>query len=135
VLGRLLKLQDSGGASAPRTVADKPEQQVDLAGLHLLFPSTPAVRSNITCKEEKKHKQSLDSSPFLNLLSSGFSPSLGYLFSSQLEMGLLLWVPLEEEGLLLASVLLGLSGGDGNGCWLYGCCCVLAAAGGSFGVD
>jgi hypothetical protein len=73
--------------------------------------------------------------PLLNLLSSGFSPSLGYLFSSQLEMGLLLWVPLEEEGLLLASVLLGLSGGDGNGCWLYGCCCVLAAAGGSFGVD
>jgi hypothetical protein len=51
----------------PRAAADRPEHQLDLALLRLLFPSAPPVRSNITCKEEKKRKQSLGSSPFSNL--------------------------------------------------------------------
>jgi len=46
----------------PCAATDKPEQLVDPAQLRLLFPSAPAVRSNVTCKEEQKHKQSLGSS-------------------------------------------------------------------------
>jgi hypothetical protein len=51
----------------PRAAADIPEHQLDLTLLRLLFHSAPPVRSNVTCKEEEKRKQSLGSSPFSNL--------------------------------------------------------------------
>ena len=56
--------RNSVGASAPRAAADRPEHQLDLALLHLLFPSTPPVRSNVTCKEEKNTSKVSDLPPF-----------------------------------------------------------------------
>ena len=94
---------------------------VDPTRLHLLFPPTLAVRSNITCKEEKDAIQLVlafllghgstffflcfGSALFLVSPSSLLRCSLlvaAPAVDSRLEMGPLLWAPLEEEGLLLA---------------------------------
>jgi hypothetical protein len=97
VLDRLLELPEQCQVDvwSCKTVAarllhaavDNPKKLVDPARLRLLFPSALAVRSNITCKEEEKRKQSLGSSLFFYLISSGFSPSLGSLFSVGCKFG------------------------------------------------
>jgi len=95
---------------APPPLADRPAHQLDLALLRLLFPSAPPVRSNVTCKEEKKRKQSLGSSLSFQICSLLVSLSLGSLFSagcrsgrcSRSEMRPLLWAPMKEDGLMLA---------------------------------
>ena len=96
---------------APPPLADRPAHQLDLALLRLLFPSTPPVRNNVTCKEEKKRKQSLGSSLSFQICSLLVSLFLsvhcsllvaGPAVASRSEMRPLLWAPLEEDGLMLA---------------------------------
>jgi len=71
----------------PRAVAGNPKQLVDPARLCLLFPSKLAVRSNVTCKEEKNASKVSVLPPFFDLISSGFSLSLGSLFSAGCRSG------------------------------------------------
>jgi hypothetical protein len=58
---------------------------VDLAWLLLLFPSSPAVRNNITCKA-KQTTQTINFFflPFLDLFSAVFLPVCFTLFQSQI---------------------------------------------------
>jgi hypothetical protein len=59
----------------PRAAASTGKQQ-DLSQPLLLFPSSPAVTTTVTCKRRKKRKQSFgSSSPFLDLLSFCFLSS------------------------------------------------------------
>jgi len=63
-MGSLLNHQNSSGASSPRATTTsnawvhtppraQPERWVDLSRFLLLSPSTPAVGSNVTCKDKK----------------------------------------------------------------------------------
>jgi hypothetical protein len=90
VSGRLLELQDNGGASSPRATATggawvhAPPQgrnwkQRDLAQPLLLFLSLPAMTTTVTCKRRKMQSKFWFFLPVLDMLSSGFSLSLSSL--------------------------------------------------------
>jgi hypothetical protein len=80
VSGRLLELQDSGGASAPRAAVRKSKQRMDLERLPPFFLSLPAVTPTVTCKRRKDTSQVSILISFLDLFPSVFFLSLQICF-------------------------------------------------------
>lgn len=94
----------------------------------LLLPCLPmpAVKVTVTCNKEKQRTTAVDFN-FFFLVQIGFSPFsffdytagqfvVGFVFSSALGGRSGVWAAMAVQQLVAGSGLLGLSGGDGNGC-------------------
>jgi hypothetical protein len=102
------------------------KKPVDREPLLLLCLPTPAVKVTVTCNKEKQRTTAVDFN-FFFLVQIGFSPFsffdytagqfvVGFVFSSALGGRSGVWAAMAVQQLVAGSGLLGLSGGDGNGC-------------------